>query len=89
LRKPESGDQASSLRVKVEKGMETVVDVSLPVRSAKWLIDLIPGEVIEKIRAEGIPIDDIQADLASRMEFVPQNIFRLQEPTRIVTVWLE
>ena len=81
--------EAKYLRVSVTKNEELVVDVSLPARSARWLIDLIPEDVMAKIRGEGIPIDQIQTDLCSRDKLLPQSIFKLTESFRIVDVWLE
>lgn len=80
---------ASHLRVTIIRGLITTVDVTLPAGSARWLIDLIPDDVIDKIKAEGIPIDDIQLDLAKSRVLVPQKIFSLAEPDRAVQVWLE
>ena len=84
-----SSGEASNLRVKVVRNLETTVDVSLPARSARWLIDVIPDDVVTRIRAEGIPIDDIQGDLAKTEVLVPRQIFTLNEDQRMVQVWLE
>lgn len=84
-----NGTTATALRVRVSRNQETVVDVSLPARCAGWLMDLIPDDVITKIKAEGIPLDEIQADLAAKQELSPQKIFVLQETSRVVDVWLE
>lgn len=81
--------KAQNLRVSVTKNGERVVDVALPARSARWLIDLIPEDVLIKIRSEGIPIEAIQSDLATRDVLVPQGIFELKEAHRVVQVWLE
>ncbi len=86
---PESKGEATSLRVKVTRDQRTTVDVTLPARSARWLIDVIPTEVVTKIRAEGIPLDQIQADLSAAEVLVPGPICTLEEPHRIVLVWLE
>jgi hypothetical protein len=86
---PNSSGEATYLRVAVVKNAETVVDVSLPARSARWLIELIPEDVITTIKNEGIPIDDIQDDLSKRKELKPQKIFKLVETHREVEVWLE
>jgi hypothetical protein len=80
---------AAHLRVTVRKEQTVTVDVSLPARSAGWLIELIPGDVVSKIKEEGIPLEEIQADLASRAELAPQKIFELVERHRSVSVWLE
>ena len=89
--KPEAqpGRPAQHLRVTVDKNRDRVVDVALPAHSARWLIDLIPDDVIAKIRAEGVPLDDIQKELSQRAELMPQKIFKLTEPERSVEVWLE
>ena len=83
------GLEATYLRVAVTRNHETTVDVSLPAKSARWLIDLIPSDVLEKIRIEGIPIDDIQNNLAQRTVLTPEKIIILNEPHRSVDVWLE
>jgi hypothetical protein len=87
--KSSKSEYASLLRVTVKKDQIVCVDVSLPAKSAGWLIDLIPEDVVEKIRSEGIPIDQIQANLGATKNLLPQRIFELIEPQRIVNVWLE
>jgi hypothetical protein len=80
---------ASALRVRVRRNGEDRVNVELPARSARWLIELIPGDVLEKIRLEQIPIEAIQAELAASVELYTRPIFVLTEPERKVEVWLE
>lgn len=80
---------AKNLRVTVVKNGISVVDVALPAQSAKWLIDVIPDDVVTKILREGIPLEAIQTDLAQKGVLVPQAIFQLKEPHREVYVWLE
>lgn len=82
-------EEATQLRVRVVRNDETVVDVALPAKSARWLIDLIPEDVVEKIRLEQIPLDEIQQQLKDATHLLPQKIFNLDEPNRIVMVWLE
>lgn len=81
--------EASHLRVQVNREANTVVDVALPARSARWLIELIPDDVISKIREEGIPLNEIQENLNQVSVLTPCDIFTLREPTREVKVWLE
>ena len=56
----DSGELATQLRVTVFHGEEERVNVSLPAKSARWLVSLIPEGVLETIRSEGIPLDEIQ-----------------------------
>jgi hypothetical protein len=86
---PKPGQLATFLRVTVEKNNDRVVDVALPAQSARWLIDLIPYDVVAKIREEGVPLDEIQNELSQRKELHQQKIFTLKEPHRVVDVWLE
>lgn len=81
--------EATQLRVTVRRGDDETVNVALPARSARWLVDLIPADVVDKIRAEQIPLEAIQDELAQAETLVPHRIFELVEPHRAVTVWLE
>ncbi len=72
----------------VRDGVERV-RVALPSRSARWLIELIPSDVVNKIRAEDIPLDAIAADLNGQATLYPREIFSLHESHRQITVWLE
>jgi hypothetical protein len=75
--------------VRVVRDGEERVRVALPSRSAKWLIELIPADVVRKIREEAIPLDEITEDLNRQEILYPRAIFSLSEPGREVTVWLE
>jgi hypothetical protein len=83
------GAEAQNLRVRVSRNGEERVDVALPARSARWLIELIPSEVMNQIYAEGIPIDSIQTELAGLESLFPCRIFDLNDTERKVEVWLE
>jgi hypothetical protein len=81
--------EASQLRVTVTRHGEERVNVALPARSARWLVDLIPADVIARIREEAIPLDAIQDELARTERLVPRRIFTLADEARAVQVWLE
>jgi hypothetical protein len=83
------GAPADHLHVRVLKNGSETVRVALPSQSARWLIELIPSDVLQKIRNEAIPIDKILSDLTNRTSLEPQPIFKLDEPHRVVEVWLE
>jgi hypothetical protein len=80
---------AENLHVKVIKNGVEVVSVALPAHSARWLMELIPGDVLAKIKAEDIPIDSMMQELSSKEALLPQEIFHLKEEFRTVEVWLE
>lgn len=88
-RSAEATGEAQHLRVRVMHRAEERVDVSLPARSARWLVDLIPADVVARIRDEQIPLDEIQAELAGQDRLVPRQIFELDDGERSVMVWLE
>lgn len=81
--------QAQHLMVRVERDGEEKVMVALPAKSARWLIEVIPDHVVQQIRAEDIPIDDIGLDLSQQAMLFPRPIFSLIDPRRNVQVWLE
>jgi hypothetical protein len=81
--------EATSLRLTVVRGQTKTVDLSFPAVSARWLLDLIPNEVVRKIEASGVLLEDIQKRLASSEKLTPQKIFMLEEPNRTIHVWLE
>lgn len=83
------GELAQHLHVRVIKAGVETVRVALPAKSARWLIEIIPNDVVDKIRSEKIPLDDILEDLKSREKLLAQPIFQLKEESRQVDVWLE
>lgn len=80
---------ASNLMVRVVKAGEERVRVALPARSARWLIDLIPDDVVARIREEDIPLEALALDLSQQGVLYPREIFTLQEAHRSVQIWLE
>lgn len=82
-------EPARNLMVLVVRDGEERVRVALPSKSARWLIELIPADVVKKIRAEEIPLDAITAELNEQETLYPRPIFSLNEPNRQVEVWLE
>lgn len=83
------GEPAKNLMVRVVRDGKQKVRVALPARSARWLLDLIPDEVVETIRAEEIPLEAIMLDLSNQKELYPRQIFSLSDPSRQVDIWLE
>lgn len=84
-----TGTEAKSLRVRVIRGGATKVDLTFPARSARWLLEIMPSDVIERIRASGFAIDEMQRDLAEAKALQPRKLVELSEPDRQVQVWLE
>ncbi|MES3032631.1 MAG: hypothetical protein V4813_01390 [Gemmatimonadota bacterium] len=83
------GEPAKNLMVRVVRDGEERVRVALPSKSARWLIELIPADVVAKIKAEEIPLEAITDDLNRQEVLYPRPIFSLEEEHRQVTVWLE
>lgn len=84
-----AGAPAQHLRVRVVRDGEQRVLVTLPARSARWLMEVIPGDVQDKIRAEEIPLDEMMAELHGEAVHYPRQIFTLSEAHRQIDVWLE
>lgn len=84
-----AGAPAQHLRVRVVRDGEERVLVALPARSARWLMEVIPADVQDKIRAEDIPLDEMMAELHQQEVHYPRPIFTLSESHRQIDVWLE
>lgn len=80
---------ASNLMVRVVRDGQERVRVALPARSARWLIELIPDDVVARIREEEIPLDALALELGAQEVLYPREIFTLREPQREVAIWLE
>lgn len=83
------GEPASQLVVRVVRDGDERVRVSLPARGARVLMDLIPSDVLARIREEQIPIDDMMLELRNEPVLLCRQIFTLREAHREVDVWLE
>lgn len=81
--------EAQSLKVVVHRDGQCIVDVTLPAHSARWLIDIMPDSVVEKVLKEGIPLHAIQDRLARMEKLYPLLIMDLKDENRNVRVWLE
>lgn len=84
-----SETRAEFLHERVIRDGEERVAVALPAQSARWLIDLIPSDVVDKIREEEIPLDAILGDLKSQKILFQRKIFSMEDSARQVEVWLE
>lgn len=82
-------EEASKLRLSVTRNGVRVVDLSFPAGSARWIIQLIPEDIALKIQSTGVSLVEIQAKLNLDEKLLPQSIFILNEPERVVRVWLE
>ena len=81
--------EATYLRLTVVREQKKTVDLRFPAASARWIIDLIPDDILEKIKVSGVSIEEIQNKLIKSEKLVPQKLFSLEEPDRTITVWLE
>ncbi|MFY7923775.1 MAG: hypothetical protein ACOVSI_15320 [Gemmatimonas sp.] len=83
------GEPARHLRVRVVRDGEERVLVTLPAGSARWLMEVIPKDVQDRIRAEAIPLDAMMEELHEQTVHYPRQIFTLTDAHRQIDVWLE
>ncbi len=76
------------LRVRVEEACHVKVDLTFRASAAEFLSDLIPEDLLEKLRARSIDLDTIVARTVQK-QFAPGELFQLLEGTKKVSVWLE
>jgi hypothetical protein len=88
---PAAGDGdvlSRHLRVAVWEGGQAKVNLTFKAVLARSLADLIPDDLVEKLRARGTDVQRI-ADEAAVSQFAPGELFRLAEESKLVRVWLE
>jgi predicted unusual protein kinase regulating ubiquinone biosynthesis (AarF/ABC1/UbiB family) len=76
------------LRVAVWRDGQARVALTFKAELARNLPDLIPEELGEKLQARGLDVQRI-ADQAALRRFAPGELFRLEEASKLVRVWLE
>lgn len=81
--------KAKHLRILVIRDGQEKANVSMPAATAKWFIDFISDDLLEKIKERGIDLESIQANLKSQEEIHPQKIFELNTEEKNIRVWLE
>ncbi len=79
---------AKNLNVRIVKNGRETVNVSLPAQCARWFVDFIPKDALEKINQAGIPIDEIHHELKGQEVLYPRSIFELVEQERSIYVSL-
>jgi hypothetical protein len=78
---------STHLRVKVTEGAETVVEVEMPAAAIENLADLVPDDVVARIKDRGIDLVALGRDLAWRGA-PPGTVFEETSGPRRYRVWL-
>ena len=79
---------AKHLCIRVVRGGETRVEVSLPRRTVDWLETLIPPETMASIQRRGIDLPAIKSGVQAR-GYAPGPVFSMEEGDKRVEVWLK
>jgi predicted unusual protein kinase regulating ubiquinone biosynthesis (AarF/ABC1/UbiB family) len=79
---------ATTLRLRVVRNGEPVVQLSFAAAAVGHLQDLIPQELMGRLEHQGINLQQL-ADDAVASGHQPRELFTLEEDDKIVRVWLE
>ena len=79
---------ATTLRLRVVRNGELVVQLSFAAAAVGHLRDLIPQELVGRLEHRGINLQQL-ADDAVASGHQPCDLFTLEEDDKIVRVWLE
>lgn len=79
---------ANHLCIRVTRGGETRVEVTLPRKTVDWLETLIPSETMLSIQRRGIDIPSIKAEVQAR-GYSAGPVFSMEEGEKRVEVWLK
>ena len=78
---------AESLKIRVERGGETIVLLTFPANCATRIATLIDDELAARIQSQGIDLDAVSQSRQVR-DLQPSELFSLVESDRTVKVWL-
>ena len=79
---------ATSLRVRVARDGEQVVQLTFAAAAVGHLQELVPAEMLDRVRAHGIDIRQV-SERAIAEGYQPGELFVLDDGGRTVRVWLE
>ncbi len=80
---------AKKLKIVVSRNQVQTVNLSLPANSCRWIIDLIPDDILIKIKERGIDIEKIQNEFKSADVLVPKSILNIETEEKIIQIYLE
>ena len=81
--------EVSRLRVKVVRMGKEVADITMPARCAYWIKTLLPKKVKKDLHRFNIDIDAIQEEIKRDKNLRKMEIFRMNDETKDIRVWLE
>jgi len=81
-------DTALRLRIRVVRGGTPVAQLAFGTGAVGHLADLVPEDMIDRIRARGLSLDAIAAETVAR-GCPPGELFTLAEDDLTVRVWIE
>ena len=80
--------KSKHLRICVTENGKTKVELTFRSVAAENLVDLIPEDLEKKLKDRAVDLEKISRDVVSN-EFEPGELFRLEEGSKTVRVWLE
>lgn len=76
------------LRIHIKRTGGARINLTFDARSAENLSGLVPPEIMPRLIERGVDLAAIEQG-AVDSQFAPAELFRLEEPDRLVQVWLE
>jgi len=81
--------EAKYLKIKIVRDDVTTVDLSLPAKSCRWMMELIPNEVLLKIKERGIDLALIEEKFNNQKILFPEEIMVIKTEEKIISIYLE
>ncbi len=80
--------KSEKLRIRITESDRTKVDLTFGAGAAENLPDLVPDDLRSKLVQRSIDIEGIARDAVAR-DFSPGELFRLNDGSKGIRVWLE
>jgi hypothetical protein len=81
--------EAEHLKINLFRDGKKKVDLTFKARTARWMLELLPSHLIDKITARGIDLTQLQEGLINQKELFPTELVNFSDSEVEVRIWLQ
>jgi len=81
--------QAQHLKINLFRDGKKKVDLTFKAQTARWIVELLPSHLIDKISARGIDLTKLQEGLIQQKELLPGELVNFSDAEVEVRIWLQ
>lgn len=85
----ETTKEAQHLKINLFRDGKKKVDLTFKAQTARWIVELLPAHLIDKITARGINLTQLQDNLLNQKELLPGELVHFNDLEIEVRIWLQ